>query len=111
MKSLSPFINELKHMFKKKNRNINQSSILKNIKIQNIYSSDKINKNEHYIYFKEHDIKTRDNSYANDGKTKKMFNSGLIYYKHSILFTMISSVVGIILFVVFFSSKINDYYD
>lgn len=57
MKSANSFAKQLKRFVKEGNSTYNKSSILKNIKIQNIYSNDKINKKEHYIYFKEQDIK------------------------------------------------------
>ncbi|SCP05700.1 conserved Plasmodium protein, unknown function [Plasmodium ovale] len=109
MKNVGTLVRELKHVFKKKNSSFNQSSILKNIKIQNMYTNDKINKKEHYIYFREHDIKTNDINYAHLMKTKQLFKNGRGAKKNFLLFTTITSTIGIVLFVFSLSSKGNNY--
>ncbi|KAI4836703.1 hypothetical protein MKS88_004505 [Plasmodium brasilianum] len=109
MKKISLLVNELKHVFKKKSNNLDQSSILKNIKIQNIYSNDKINKKEHYIYFKEYDIKTNNFNYTHVIKTKKLFKNGFGKYKNGVVITTIGCTIGMILSVFFLSSKWNIY--
>lgn len=73
MKNANSFAKQLKCFVKEGNSTYNKSSILKNIKIQKIYSNDKINKKEHYIYFKEQDIK------PNGIKKKKYINKNIIH--------------------------------
>ncbi|CAA9989564.1 conserved Plasmodium protein, unknown function [Plasmodium knowlesi strain H] len=110
MKKISSFLKEFKRILKKENGNRNQSSILSNIKIQNIYANNKINKKEHYVYFKEYDIKSNDYSHARVAKTKRLFSSEKYKYKNAILFATIGSTIGIVSFVYFISPQWNDYY-
>ncbi|CRG94778.1 conserved Plasmodium protein, unknown function [Plasmodium gallinaceum] len=109
MKKINLLLNGLGNIFKKRNNNQLQSSILKNIKIQNIYCNEKINKKDHYIYFKEYDIKTNNCDYKKVMKTKKLFKVGN-YNKNVILFICFGSISSIILFVFFISVKWNNYY-
>ncbi|SCM09908.1 conserved Plasmodium protein, unknown function [Plasmodium chabaudi adami] len=108
MKSANSFAKQLKRFVKEGNSTYNKSSILKNIKIQNIYSNDKINKKEHYIYFKEQDIKPNDLNYTHLKKTKRLFKNGANKNKNVFMYTTISSSVGIVLFVFYMSSKWNN---
>ncbi|GAB68003.1 hypothetical protein PCYB_125690 [Plasmodium cynomolgi strain B] len=109
MNKISSFAREFRRVLKKKNGNRNQSSILSNIKIQNIYANDKINKREHYVYFKEYDIKTNDCNHTRVAKTKRLFSSERYKYKNAILFATIGSTIGIVSFVFFISPQLNDY--
>ncbi|ANQ09577.1 Uncharacterized protein PCOAH_00045330 [Plasmodium coatneyi] len=110
MKKISSLVREFRGLLKKKNGNRNQSSILSNIKIQNIYANNKINKREHYVYFKEYDIKSNDCSHSRVAKTKRLFSSERSKYKNAILFATIGSTIGIVSFVYFISPQWNDYY-
>ncbi|EUD69339.1 hypothetical protein C922_00202 [Plasmodium inui San Antonio 1] len=109
MNKISSLAREFRRVLKKKNDNRNQSSILRNIKIQNIYANDKFNKREHYVYFKEYDIKTNDSSHARVSKTKRLFSSARCKYKNALLFATIGSTIGIVSFVFFISPQWNDY--
>ncbi|CDO67046.1 conserved Plasmodium protein, unknown function [Plasmodium reichenowi] len=104
-KSIS-IINKLKYVLKRKNNNLNPSSVFKNFKMQHIYSNEKINKKEHYIYFREHDIK-KDFDYTHVIKTRNLFKSRS-QYKHAFLFISMGSIVTIILSVFFLTSKWNN---
>ncbi|GAW82504.1 hypothetical protein, conserved [Plasmodium gonderi] len=108
MKNMNSFMRELKRVFKKESDNSYQS-ILKNIKIQSIYTNDKINKKEHYVYFKEYDIKTNDLNYSHISKTKRLFSIERRKYKNAILFATIGSTIGIVSFVFFVSPQWNYY--
>ncbi|CRH01343.1 conserved Plasmodium protein, unknown function [Plasmodium relictum] len=108
MKKINLLVNKLKNVFTKKNNNQVQSSILRNIKMQNIYSNEKVNKKEHYIYFKEYDIKTNNCNYRQVIKTKKLFKIGN-NNKNIVLSICIGSISSIILFVFFISTKWNNY--
>ncbi|KJP88440.1 hypothetical protein AK88_01892 [Plasmodium fragile] len=110
MNRISSFAREFRRLMKRKNGNRNQSSILSNIKIQNIYANDKINKREHYVYYKEYDLKSNDCSHARVTKTKRLFSSERYKYKNAILFATIGSTIGIVSFVFFISPQWNDYY-
>ncbi|KYN96173.1 hypothetical protein PGSY75_1458200 [Plasmodium gaboni] len=99
-------VNKLKNVLKRKNNNPNPSSVFKNFKMQRIYSNEKINKKEHYIYFREHDIK-EDFDYTHVIKTRNLFKPRR-QYKHAFLFISMGSIVTIILSVFFLTSKWNN---